>query len=173
VLCIRGEHQAVDKSDTPRLRELIGHVCEVLPDALVGATLNPYGPRRRVLENLLPKLRAGASYVQTQLLFDLATLVPFAEEVKAHAPLTRIVPMVMPLLSLDAALRLRERIGIPLPPALLAHLEAEGEPGGWAALRETVRALRASPLVDGVAVMTLEADPPSAVGRMLRAILRE
>ena len=48
---------------------------------------------------------------------------------KAHAPLTRIVPMVMPLLSLDAARRLRERIGIPLPPALLARLEAEGFAG--------------------------------------------
>ena len=48
---------------------------EALPNALIGATLNQYGrDEAAVLRNLLPKLRAGASYVQTQPAFDAAAI---------------------------------------------------------------------------------------------------
>ena len=174
VLCIRGEHDAADKSDTPRLRELIERLCEAMPRALIGATLNPHGgPRERVLANLLGKIRAGARFGQTQPVLALADLEPFAAEVKARAPATRIVAMVIPLLSVGDALRLRARLGTPLPPGLLDRLEADGEAAGWAAFRETTAALRARPQVDGVAVMTLRADPEPGMALILASILSE
>ena len=171
VLVIRGEHAAADKSDTPRLRELVAWVCEVLPGALVGATLNPYGPRQRVLRNLAQKLDAGARYVQTQPVFEPRVLDPFVERLRARAGRTCIVAMLMPLLSLDDALRLRTRIGVPVPDALLARLDAGGEPAGWDAVGETVAALRACGGIDGLAVMTLQADAAPRVGLRLRALL--
>lgn len=171
VLVVRGEHDAADKPDTPRLRELVARLCESLPHALVGATLNPYRPRERVLRNLLPKLDAGARYVQTQPVFDPRVLDPFVGPLHARVPHTGLVAMVMPLLSLDDALRLRARIGVPIPDALLARLEAGGEPAGWDAFAETLEALRAHGGVDGLAVMTQMADSPPSVGLRLRALL--
>jgi hypothetical protein len=43
-----------------------------LPRALIGVTANQYGPRKRVLANLAPKLSAGAAFVQTNPVFDVA-----------------------------------------------------------------------------------------------------
>jgi homocysteine S-methyltransferase len=171
VLCIRGEHDAADKSDTPRVRELVGAVCEALPEALVGATLNPYSRRERTLANLLRKLDAGASYVQTQPIFDARVLEPWGEAIRAHTPRVRIVPMVIPLRSSVEARRLGARTGAVLPPALLDRLDAHGAEAGWAALSETLHALRASPFADGVAVMTLRADPTPDTAARLRALL--
>ena len=53
-------------------------VREASPELRVGVTLNQYAGRERVLKNLLPKLAAGASFVQTQPVFGLDTLEPFA-----------------------------------------------------------------------------------------------
>ena len=172
VLCIRGEHEAADKSDTPRLRELIERVAEAMPRVLVGATLNPHGgPRQRVLANLLGKIRAGARFVQTQPVLAPQELTPFAEELKARAPETALVAMVIPLLSVGDALRLRTRLGTPLPRGLLERLHAGGAAAGWQAFGETLGALRESALVDGVAVMTLQADPHAGVARILGSVL--
>ncbi len=160
VLCVRGEHEEPDKSDTPKIREVIRWVRATIPDALVGATLNPHAPREPALRNLLPKLAAGATYVQTNPVFELRSLAPLAEEVKARAAGARIVPMVIPLLSRQASERLQHRIGVPLPPAL-----------GWSAFRDLLAALYESPLVDGVAIMTPEMDAPPATGEHICAVL--
>lgn len=170
VLCIRGDHRAKDAPDAPRIREVVAMAREALPGALIGATANQYGPRERVLANLWPKLRAGARFVQTNPVFSLDALRPLAEEVRARAPRTRIVPMVMPLVSVATAERIQARLGI-LPGALLERLAAGGERAGWGMFAEVVQALAESPLVDGLAVMTPEMDAPASHGARIVAAL--
>jgi 5,10-methylenetetrahydrofolate reductase len=171
-LCVRGDHEGSDRSDTPKLRELVGMLVEGLPDALVGATANQYGPRDRVLKNLLPKLDAGAGFVQTQPIFDWESFATLASATKDHSPSVRLVPMLMPLLSGDAARSVSERLHVAIPPALLERLDRGGEEAGWQQFAEDLARLHESPLCDGVAIMTREMDPPLAVtGRVARAIL--
>lgn len=171
VLCMRGDYPGEDASDTPRIRDVIALACEQLPLGLVGATANPYGPRDKVLANLIPKLRAGASFVQTHPVLELEALRPLGEEIKARTPDTRLVPMIMPLLSVSTALRIRDRLALLVPDRLLTRLEAGGERAGWDAFGETVAALAESPLVDGLSVMTAEMDPPLGSGERIAAVL--
>jgi 5,10-methylenetetrahydrofolate reductase len=173
VLCIRGDHAGSDTRDTPSIREVTGMVRDGLPDALIGATLNQYAPdRAAVLRNLLPKLAAGAGYAQTQPVFDLDALRPFVETLRDHAPDTRVVPMVMPLLSIEAVRAIQARLGIALPPSLIQRIEQGGTPAAWQTFEETVVALRRSDLADGLAIMTFEMDPDPEAGQRLIAALR-
>jgi 5,10-methylenetetrahydrofolate reductase len=172
VLCIRGDHEAGDLPDTPSLREVTAAVVERIPGAYVGATLNQYAPdREAVLRNALPKCRAGAAYVQTQPVFDLETLRPLAESLRSASPATKVIAMAMPLLTPEAGARIEARLGVALPGALRAAIAA-GPEAAWSAFDATIASLVASPLIDGVAIMTFETDPPAEVGPRIVAALR-
>jgi 5,10-methylenetetrahydrofolate reductase len=172
-LCIRGDHEGRDRSDTPKLRELVGLLRARLGDGLVGATANQYGPRERVVANLLPKLESGAGVVQTQPIFEWEAFSTLADAIKQHAPDTRIVPMLMPLLSGAAARAVSKRLHVQLSGSLLGRLDQGGEEAGWALFEEELARLHESPLADGVAIMTREMDPPPTVtGRVARSILQ-
>jgi len=171
VLCIRGDHAAADTEDTPTVRETVELVIEGMPGALVGATANQYGPREPVLKNLLPKLNAGARYVQTQPTFAYEQLRPLAEAIREHSPDTRIVAMAMPIVSMAAVQRIPARLGVELPPGLGEDVERAGPEAGWTRFRDTWAELAASDLVDGVAVMTFEMDPgPEFVTRLRKEV---
>lgn len=164
VLCIRGDHDAPDTTDTPTIREVVALVREGLPGALVGATLNQYAPdRSAALKNLIPKLAAGATYVQTQPVFDLADLAPLAAEVRDRVPGTLVIAMAMPIPDVETLDRVSARLGIQAPPALAARLGSDPA-SAWPAFAELLTALRGSPLIDGVAIMTFEMDPPPDTG---------
>jgi methylenetetrahydrofolate reductase (NADPH) len=172
VLCIRGDHDAEDAPDTPKLYELVAMACEALPSSAIGVTLNQYAPRMdAVFRNLGPKIRAGARYVQTQPVFDLEHLRPAAQRLRDQFPDTRLVAMAMPLLSVDDASRIGQRLGIELPPALFQQIEA-GPETAWECFEDTLRALAESPLVDGVAIMTFEMDPaPELAARIAQGLV--
>ncbi|MEO6398711.1 MAG: methylenetetrahydrofolate reductase [Tepidiformaceae bacterium] len=164
LLCIRGDHAGGDSVDTPTIRETVAMAREIVPGATIGATLNQYAPdSAAAMRNLLPKLQAGASYVQTQPVFELATLRPAAEAVKAALPGAAVVAMVMPVLTLVAAEKLETRIGMRLPERLRGGM-ASGGMAAWEYFDETLATLAESPLVDGIAIMTLEMDAPEGIG---------
>jgi 5,10-methylenetetrahydrofolate reductase len=172
-LCIRGDHPGSDTNDTPSIRESVRMVRAQIPGALIGATLNQYAPDRgAVLRNLFPKLAAGAGYVQTQPVFDLDALRPFVEALRDHSPDTWIVPMVMPLLSVETVRTIESRLGISLPAPLCRRIERAGATTAWQSFEETVIALRRSDLADGLAVMTFEMDPSPETGQRVIAALR-
>lgn len=172
VLCIRGDHTAGDTAETPTLKECVALVRARMPGALIGATLNQYAPdHEAVLRNLLPKLRAGATYVQTQPVLELETLRPLAERVLEAAPGTRIAAMVMPLLSPEQAVHIAGRLGITLPAGYEARLQTEA--AAWEAFEEIVASLTAAKLVAGAAIMNVEMDPPPAVGERILHALRK
>lgn len=170
-LVVRGEAGPPEPAPAPPLAQLVRDVCAAIPGARVGVTATPYGPRERMLARLWPKLDAGAAFVQTQPVFELAALAPLAETLRRRAPRVEIVPMLIPLLSSAAAEALSQRLRIPVPEALLRRLESGGEVAGWSALASLARALTHSGLADSLAVMTLDADPPKPFGERLAAAL--
>ena len=170
-LCVRGEPGPADRPDTPKLRDALAWVRAALPGACLGATANQYGPPDRVLRNLGGKIAAGATFVQTQPVLDVAALAPLAAAIRREFPGTFLVPMVMPLVQRADAERIAGRLGIPVPPATLARLDRDGARGGWALFEETVRALRAEGLADGLAVMTPQMDPPPEDAARIAALL--
>ncbi len=171
VLVIRGDHDAPNGSDAITIRDTIALARAALPGALIGATMNQYAPDpSAVLRNLLPKLRAGATYVQTQPVFSLEGLRPLAERVKLAAPDARLVAMVMPLSTLEAADRVG-MLGVSVPPETRQRIESGGDP--WEAFGRLLTEMVESPLIDGLAVMTFETDPGEDVAtRIVSAAAR-
>jgi homocysteine S-methyltransferase len=172
-LVVRGEGEVDDRADTPSLRAIVARLRARLSGARIGATLSPYLPRERVLANLWPKLEAGAAFIQTQPVFELAALRGVAEAIRTRAPDVAIVPMVIPLVSLASAEKLALRLRLPLPERSLARLARGGEAEGWRLFGETLRELRGSGLCDGIALMTQQLDPPAAFGAAVRSALDE
>ena len=173
VLCILGDHAAAMGTEGVTIRDAIAMASEALPQALIGATLNQYGKdQEAVLRNLLPKLRAGATYVQTQPVFQPSAVEPYARAIAAASSETRVIAMAMPLLSLEAGMRIEERLGIRLPDALREVLAGGDEALAWSAFAATLEALVAAPYIDGVAIMTFEGDAPPESGARITEALR-
>ena len=173
VLCILGDHAGAGGPDGPTIREAITMTGARMPGAFIGATLNQYGrDPEAVIRNLVPKLLAGASYIQTQPVFELSALEGYATAIAREAPETRIIAMAMPLLSEEAAERIEERLGVRLPDALRELLATGGDALAWDAFRATLEQLVAAPFVAGVAIMTFEGDAPPETGERILAALR-
>jgi 5,10-methylenetetrahydrofolate reductase len=163
VLCVRGEASdgLPDRADTPALHALVAKLRAALPAGRIGVTFNPYVvERERALANLWRKLEAGADFVQTQPVFSAAALAPAAEAIRARFPRVAVWPMVIPLPSRGAAEKLALRLRLPTP-----------ERVGWEGFAAVLAELDRSGLADGVALMTLEMDPPTALGERVLAAL--
>lgn len=159
VLCIRGESDDRDRSDTPKIREVVALLREADPELRIGVTWNQYAPRERALRNLGAKLEAGAHFVQTQPVMAPDDVESLAATFRREWPEVPLLPMLMPLASRAEAERMGARLGIPVPDATLAALARGGAQSGWALFETTLRALRATEGVEGVALMTQRADP--------------
>jgi methylenetetrahydrofolate reductase (NADPH) len=172
ILCIRGDHPA-SAPDELSVRDAC-EAARAAPGTLVGATLNQYvSDRAAVLRNLIPKLRAGASYAQTQPVFDARLLFEAADAVLQRSPSTRILAMAMPISSPAAAARIETRLGVSLPARLRGYLDAGDVASAWSWFEETLARVVESPLIAGVALMTFETDPdPSTAARILTALQR-
>jgi len=154
------------------VRDAVEMTVAALTGALVGASFNQYAADAdRELGNLAGKLRAGARYVQTQPVFELASCEPLLTQAR-HAGAEHSVAMVMPLLQPDAVNRIEARLGLRIPESLRRAIDA-GPEAAWEAFADNLGRLVASPLVDGVAVMTFEMDPPAEVGERVVAALRQ
>ncbi len=173
VLCILGDHAASPPAGGGiTIREAVTMASDLVPGVLAGATVNQYETdRAAVIRNLLPKIRAGARYVQTQPVFGAEALGPLLDVFDREAPGTWVVGMAMPLLSLEAAQRIEARIGVELPADLKAVLARDDQEAAWGVFAATIRSLVESPRVHGVAVMTFEMDPPAEVGARVIAAL--
>jgi 5,10-methylenetetrahydrofolate reductase len=169
MLCVRGEYKATDCADTPKIREVVRTLRRALPGASIGVSVDHHRGAG-VFRNLGPKLEAGADRVQTQVTFDLEALAPVADEILARAPRVQIVPMVLPLLSREAAVRTARRLSIPLPQRLLSRLEELGEAAGWEHFEALVASVAHDERFAGVAIMT-PMDANSEYARRLRAVL--
>lgn len=188
VLCLRGDGDVPDAADTPKVREVVALARAALPDALVGVTADPGAERRRVLANLLPKLRAGADFVETQPVFSLESYRDFARDVRTRWPAARLLPLAMPVLDVARADWVESHLRVAVPGSLRRALArgaatsrrrepddrhawgAEAE-AGWRAFRAIALGLRAEPLADGIAIATPSADLGAPLaGRLSRLV---
>ncbi len=173
VLCIRGDHEAPDGPRGMTIKEAVTLAGGHFAAGTIGVTLNQHAPDMAAsLRNLGGKLAAGASYVQTQPVFDTAAAAACFEQVLGRWPATKIVAMAMPLLSAEAARRIEARLGVTLPAALHPRA-ATGEEPAWEAFTATLAWLAGSGLAHGVAIMTFEMDPAPAMGERIVRSLRE
>ena len=141
------------------------------PKVLIGATASPFTkPMENDLKKTFEKIEAGAEFLQTQPVFDLATFSQWLIEVRRHDK--RDVPIlagVLVLRSADQADRLSKVPGVSLGSEVIDRLKgaSDAEAEGVAIAVENVKALRALPGVRGVHLYAIEW--PEAVGRVVDA----
>ena len=141
------------------------------PKMLIGATASPFTtPMEADVTKTLEKIAAGAEFLQTQPVFDLATFSRWLIEVRRGAE--REIPVlagVLVLRSSDQAQRLAKVPGLAIGPEVLDRLRkaADGETEGIAIGVQMVKALKALPGVRGVHLYAIEW--PEAVARVVEA----
>ncbi len=150
--------------------EAVVRARRALPSAEIGVAVDPGRELAREVSRALRQVRAGASFVQTQLVFDVEAFRRLAQALRRTWPGARIVPMVMPLLTAAHAERVASLPGVRVPP-WTAAVARRGAEEGWKHFRATLRGLAESELADRLAVMTYEADPDRVFVARLRAEL--
>ncbi len=130
------------------------------PTYAIGATASPFTkPMEADLEKTVQKVTAGADFLQTQPVFDLATFSQWLAEVRRLAGRqVTIIAGVLVLRSAEQAERLGKVPGLALGPTVIARLKKadDEEAEGIAMAIEMVRSLRALPGVGGVHLYAIE-----------------
>ncbi|MGH2473081.1 MAG: methylenetetrahydrofolate reductase [Candidatus Limnocylindria bacterium] len=152
-------------------RFLSGDEIKQPPKMLIGATASPFTkPMEADLAKTFDKIAAGAEFLQTQPVFDLATFSRWLVEVRRGA--SREVPIlagVLILRSPEQTERLAKVPGFALGSEVQGRMKkaTDGEAEGIAIAVEMVKALKALPGVHGVHLYAIEW--PEAVGRVVEA----
>lgn len=152
-------------------RFLSGDEIKQPPKMLIGATASPFTkPMEADLTKTSEKIAAGAEFLQTQPVFDLATFSRWLVEVRRGA--SRDVPIlagVLVLRSPEQAERFGKVPGLAVGPEVHDRMKKaqDAEAEGVAIAVEMVKALKALPGVRGVHLYAIEW--PEAVGRVIEA----
>ena len=152
-------------------RFLSGDEIKQPPKMLIGATASPFTkPVEADLTKTFEKIAAGAEFLQTQPVFDLATFSRWLIDVRRGG--SREVPIlagVLILRSAKQAERLAKVSGLAIGPEVIARVKnaTDAEAEGIAIAVEMVKALRSVPGVRGVHLYAIEW--PEAVGRVVEA----
>ncbi len=130
------------------------------PQYAVGATASPFTkPMDADLGKTIEKVEAGADFLQTQPVFDLATFSQWLAEVRRLAGRqVTILAGVLVLRSAEQAERLAKVPGVALGSSVIERLRKADDPEaeGVALAVEMVRSLRALPGVGGVHLYAIE-----------------
>lgn len=142
------------------------------PRLFKGAAVTPvYEPRALQINKLRQKVEAGARYIQTQGVFDLAQLEGFLEDVEKAGIDVPVMAGVIPLKSAGMARFMNENVpGIAVPEEMLARLDAaavEGKEKGVKGLpaklgmemaAQMIAEIRERKLCPGVHIMAIGAE---------------
>lgn len=140
---------------------LSGDEIRQAPEYFIGATASPFTKPMSVdLEKTVSKVNAGAEFLQTQPVFDLATFSQWLAELRRvgdrrEAP---VIAGVLVLRSAEQAERFARVPGIVLVKEVVDRLKkaADAEQEGIAIAVEMVKSLRALPGVRGVHLYAIE-----------------
>lgn len=105
--------------------------------------------RAQDLDTLLAKEAAGANLAITQLFFEADEFLEFESEARAAGVTMRILPGIMPVLSVARLKRMLELSGEAMPERLLADLERADSPEEAAAVGVAACTRLARDLLDG------------------------
>jgi methylenetetrahydrofolate reductase (NADPH) len=130
------------------------------PTYFVGATASPFTkPMEADITKTVDKVHAGAEFLQTQPVFDLATFSQWLVELRrTEAREVAVIAGVLVLRSAEQAERLAKVPGVALSADVVERMKkaSNGEAEGIAIAVELVRALRALPGVRGVHLYAIE-----------------
>src|SRR5207302_5150878 len=130
-------------------RFLSGDEIRTPPHFLIGATASPFTkPMEADLVKTVEKIAAGADFLQTQPIFDLATFSEWLAELRRLGDhRVAVIAGVLVLRSAEQAERLAKVPGFALGADVVERMKASGdeESEGVAIAVETTRALRALP----------------------------
>ncbi len=139
-------------------RDLTGNALRGAPSVFLGATANPGAADLRAeIENTRRKIDAGAQFLQTQAIFDVAVVERYLEA--AQLGDVALLAGIIPLKSAKMAAWLNANVpGIRVPEALLAQMQAAADAGreeevGLDIAVQLVRGLRK--VASGVHLMAL------------------
>ena len=181
VLCLAGDHQQLGNHpssmgvydidpihliqmvkglrDDHRLMNGLAITGEV--PMFIGAVANPTLDSTGLgILGLRKKVAAGADFIQTQAVFDVASFEAWMDEVRKQGlhEKVNILPSVLPIKSLEMARRMRAGIpGLRIPEALLLRMENAPDASEVGAKFgvELIEQLRAIPGVRGVHIMAV------------------
>jgi methylenetetrahydrofolate reductase (NADPH) len=130
------------------------------PAYTIGATASPFTkPMEADVKKTVEKIEAGANFLQTQPVFDLAAFSQWLAEVRRLAGRqVTIIAGVLVLRSVEQAERLAKIPGLALAASVIERLRKadDAEAEGVALAVEMVRSLRALPGVGGVHLYAIE-----------------
>jgi methylenetetrahydrofolate reductase (NADH) len=137
-------------------RFLSGDELKQPPPLFIGATASPFaaGDEQKTLE----KVKAGAEFLQTQPVLDIARFSEWLVAIRRKARDVAIIAGVLVLRSAEQAARVATIPGFVLPDAVRERMRraADGEAEGIAIAAETIGALRALPGVNGAHLYAIE-----------------
>lgn len=154
-----------------------GRSLDVAPRLFVGGAANPFSPPIDLqAERVAAKISAGADFIQTQAIFDVANFSTFVAQLHDFGALERawLIPGVAVVTSLGAAMWLRQHVpGARVPDALIALLartpKHEQRAVGLQYTVEVISRLRMLPGISGALLFPLLGDHES-LGELLEAL---
>jgi methylenetetrahydrofolate reductase (NADPH) len=143
------------------------------PPLFLGAAWSPDADPAEVRTmRLAKKLRAGAQFVQTQCIFDLAAFRDEMQKAGDMGLLDRLAVLagIIPLKSAGMAKFMRQNVaGVSIPEDVVRRMEGnkDGKEEGTRLAVETIQAVREIPGVRGVHIMAIEGETkvPDIVAR--------
>ena len=140
---------------------LSGDEIKQAPEYFIGATASPFTkPMSADLERTVEKINAGADFLQTQPIFDLATFSQWLAELRrvGGGREAAVIAGVLILRSVEQAERLSRVPGVVLGEEIIDRLKkaADAEQEGIAIAVEMAKSLRALPGVHGVHFYAIE-----------------
>lgn len=139
---------------------LSGDPIKTPPEYLVGATASPFAkPMAADVAKTADKIAAGADFLQTQPVFDIATFSQWLAEVRGVAARpVAIIAGVLVLRSAEQAERLAKIPGFALETKVVQRIAraSDQEAEGVAIAVETIRSLRGLPGANGVHLYAIE-----------------
>ena len=184
ILCLSGDHQSLGNQPDAKgvfdldsiqflkvVREmrdrgviLGGEEPSSQPDLFIGAVENPFGdPRSYRVARLAKKVRAGAEFIQTQCVYNLARFREFMKEVtdKGLDGKVAVLAGVTPLKSARMAEYMAAKVaGMDIPEEVIGRMK--GTPAGRQRAEgikiavETIAALKEIKGVRGIHIMAIE-----------------
>ncbi len=160
---------------------LSGRMLEHPPALFIGAAANPFTrPAELQAERVAAKVAAGARFIQTQAIFDLAGFGVFVQQLRDFGVLERayLIAGVAVVTGLEHALWLQREVpGARVPDDLVARFEAtvrgERRAFGLGYAADLVAKLRGLPGVSGALLFPLGGDVASLGELLEHATLKE
>ena len=181
VLCLTGDHQSLGNNpqaksvwDIDSLQQLamlkamrdegvdaVGEELKGSPEIFLGAAANPFGdPTSFRVTRLAKKIAAGADFIQTQVIYDVARYEEWMEEARDRGLLDKVHVMggIVPLKSAGAAKYMQKMVaGIYVPDEVVKRMKAaeKGKKEGRKIALELIEQLRTVKGNHGVHIMAI------------------